>query len=61
MKNRGVIERSDMTGFNWSTVPVVLIEMEFLSNPQEDKNLSSEEYQDKIAKAIAKGIKLLAE
>lgn len=60
MKNRGVIERSDMTGFNWSTVPVVLIEMGFLSNPQEDKNLSNEEYQNKIAKGIVKGVQLVA-
>ncbi|QGU93795.1 N-acetylmuramoyl-L-alanine amidase [Clostridium bovifaecis] len=59
MRNRGVIERSDMTGFNWSTVPVVLIEMGFLSNPQEDKNLSNEEYQDKIAKGIVKGVQVL--
>ena len=48
-----------MTGFNWSTVPVVLIEMGFLSNEQEDKNLSSEEYQERIAKAITKGVILL--
>lgn len=29
MKNRGVVQREDMTGFNWSKAPVVLIEMGF--------------------------------
>lgn len=61
MNNRGVIERSDMTGFNWSTVPVVLIEMGFLSNPEEDKNLSNAAYQEKIANAISEGVMLLSE
>lgn len=56
MANRGVVERKDMTGFNWSKVPVVLIEMGFLSNKEEDKLLSSQEYQDKIAKAMAEAI-----
>lgn len=56
MKNRGVVRRSDMTGFNWSKVPVVLVEAGFLSNPQEDRSLSSNEYQDKIANALAEGI-----
>lgn len=56
MKNRGVIERSDLTGFNWSKVPVVLVEMGFLSNPDEDKKLSSSEYQERIAKALSQGV-----
>jgi N-acetylmuramoyl-L-alanine amidase len=60
MNNRGVVERDDMTGFNWSTVPVVLIEMGFLSNPEEDKNLSDADYQEKIAKAISEGVILLS-
>lgn len=59
MKNRGVVERSDMTGFNWSKVPVILVEMGFLSNSEEDKMLSDSAYQDKIAKAIAKGVAAL--
>lgn len=59
INSRGVIERNDMTGFNWSKVPVILIEMGFLSNPDEDKLLSSNEYQDKIVKAIFDGIVLI--
>lgn len=56
VKNRGLQFREDMTGFNWSKVPVVLLEMGFLSNAEEDKLLSSEEYQKKSAEAVAKGI-----
>lgn len=56
MYNRGVIERSDLTGFNWSKVPVVLIEMGFLSNPQEDSLLNDASYQEKLAQGLCNGI-----
>lgn len=56
LNNRGVQEHSDMTGFNWSKVPVVLIEMGFLSNPDEDRLLSDSNFEDKIANALADGI-----
>ena len=56
MYNRGVIERSDLTGFNWSKVPVVLIEMGFLSNPEEDSLLNDSSYQEKIAQGLCNGI-----
>jgi len=56
MNNRGVNERSDLTGFNWSKVPVILVETGFQSNPSEDKLLISGAYQDKIAKGLAEGI-----
>jgi N-acetylmuramoyl-L-alanine amidase len=56
MKNRGVIHRTDLTGFNWSKVPVILVEMGFLSNVDEDKLLSSDSYQQKLAAAMGKGI-----
>lgn len=56
-KNRGISKRKDMTGFNWSKVPVVLVELGFMSNPEEDELLGSEEYQNKIAQGLLKGIK----
>lgn len=55
-KNNGTVERPDMTGFNWSTVPVVLLEMGFMTNPEEDRLLSSEDYQNKIINGITAGI-----
>ena len=56
MNNRGVVERNDITGFNWSKVPIILVEMGFLSNVEEDKELSTGIYQDKLAKALSEGI-----
>ena len=56
LKNRGVIERNDLTGFNWSKVPVVLIEMGFLSNKEDDNFVSNTANHPKIAKAISDGI-----
>lgn len=54
--DRGIVERSDMTGFNWAEVPVVLVEMGFLSNPEEDKLLSTTDYQQKIVDGLTSGI-----
>lgn len=56
MKSRGIVTRTDLTGFNWSKVPVVLIEMGFLSNEEEDRLLSTDAYQEKIAIGLADGI-----
>jgi len=56
MNSRGVVEKSDMTGFNWSKVPVMLIEMGFQSNFTEDHLLTTDSYQDKLAKGLADGI-----
>lgn len=56
IKNRGTISRDDMTGFNWSKVPVVILEMGFLSNKEEDSFLSNTENHEIIAKAISNGV-----
>lgn len=57
MYNRGISERSDLTGFNWSKVPVILIELGFLSNSNEEQLLISDEYENKLAKGLCDGIK----
>ncbi|MBB6716131.1 N-acetylmuramoyl-L-alanine amidase family protein [Clostridium gasigenes] len=56
IKVNGVFERSDITGFNWSQVPVVIFEMGFMSNWNEDKMLSDPVYQKKLMEAVAKSI-----
>ncbi|KJZ89208.1 MULTISPECIES: N-acetylmuramoyl-L-alanine amidase family protein [Clostridium] len=56
MKNRGISVRDDMTGFNWSKVPVILVEMGFMSNPEEDSLLSNDNYQNKLASGLCDGI-----
>ena len=55
-KNRGLIYRDDLTGTNWATVPNTLIELGFMSNAEEDKELSEKDYQDKIVKGLVNGI-----
>ncbi len=35
--DRGIEERSDFTGFNWADVPVILVELGFMTNPVEDR------------------------
>lgn len=52
----GVVPRSDLTGFNWANVPVVLVETGFLSNPAERARLQSGAYQDKVARGLAAGV-----
>ncbi len=48
------VNRSDnYTGLNWSTVPSIIIECGFMSNREEDVNLTSEPYQELIAEGIA--------
>lgn len=56
-KNRGVSYRDDLTGTNWSKVTNTLIELGFMSNPDEDKKMSTSEYQNKMVTGIVNGIK----
>ncbi len=53
--DRGLAPRSDLVGFNWCKVPTCLPEMGFLSNPSEASKLSSDSYQNVLAKALAGG------
>jgi N-acetylmuramoyl-L-alanine amidase len=53
-RDLGVVERSDLTGFNWADVPVVLVETGFMSNPRERALLQSAAYQRKVAGALAR-------
>ncbi|WP_167958275.1 N-acetylmuramoyl-L-alanine amidase [Anaerosporobacter faecicola] len=55
-KNRGIVARDDLTGTNWSTIPVIVLEMGFMSNAKEDKRMQTDSYQKKIVEGICNGI-----
>lgn len=52
----GIFKRDTYTGLNWSTVPCILVEMGYMSNPEEDVKLNDPEYQQKLVQGMVDGI-----
>jgi N-acetylmuramoyl-L-alanine amidase len=53
--NAGLQERADYTGFNWSNVAAILVEMGFMTNPTEDRLLATPEYERRAALGLCRG------
>ena len=54
--NRGLVTRTDLTGFNWTKVPAILVECGFMSNPGDDALLADEDYRILLAEGITEGL-----
>lgn len=51
------VEQAGFAVLKAPDIPSILIETAFISNPEEEKRLNDEEYQDKMAEAIMRGIR----
>ena len=54
--DRGIVRRSDLTGFNWANVPTILVETGFLSNASDWKLLHTPSYQQRVARGLSAGV-----
>lgn len=54
--SRGIIYTDDMTGINWSTVPVTIVEMGFMTYESDDRQMADPDFQQIMATGIADGI-----
>ena len=55
-QNRGIIYTDSMTGINWSTIPVTIVEMGFMTNQNDDLKMADSAFQQTMAEGIANGI-----
>jgi N-acetylmuramoyl-L-alanine amidase len=55
--HKAEVERAGFAVLKAPDVPSILVETAFISNPQEERRLKDERYQDKMARALLAGIK----
>lgn len=54
--NLGIQYHDDMTGINWSKIPVTILEMGFMSNEHDDLAMADEAMRERMVEGIANGI-----
>lgn len=55
--HKGSVEQAGFAVLKAPDIPSILIETAFISNPEEEAKLTDDNYQDKLAEAIVKGVK----
>ena len=55
-QNNGVQLYDNMSGINWSKIPVTILEMGYMTNQNDDENMEKPEFQKKMVQGIAEGI-----
>ncbi len=55
--HKNSVEQAGFAVLKSPDIPSILVETAFISNPEEERRLNSEEYRDKMARAILAGIK----
>ncbi|MHB0990610.1 MAG: N-acetylmuramoyl-L-alanine amidase [Burkholderiales bacterium] len=55
--HKGAVEQAGFAVLKAPDIPSILVETAFISNPQEEKRLDDDAYQDELASAIVDGIK----
>ncbi len=56
MQNLGIQMNDTMTGINWSKIPVIILELGFMTNKQDDLNMADPDYRMKMSDGIVEGI-----
>lgn len=56
LKNQGILFTDTMTGINFSTVPVTILEMGYMSNEEDDRYMTDEANEKEMVQGIADGI-----
>lgn len=55
--HKGSVEQAGFAVLKAPDIPSILVETAFISNPEEEKRLNDEAYQDKMAEAILAGVR----
>ncbi len=55
--HKAQVEQASFAVLKAPDVPSILVETAFISNPEEERKLNDQDYQDKLARAILEGIK----